>query len=138
MSRAVPRREDAQLDAVAAGTFDDPFAVLGRHETRRSGRPAVVVRTMQPAASRVELVTPEGITEMERRRSAGLFEVTVPLAGALTDFAYRVRVHDGLEVREILDPYQFGQVLTDFDLHLFSAMASPAFTLRSGRRTPSA
>jgi hypothetical protein len=32
MSRAVPSREDEQLDAVAAGTFDDPFAILGRHE----------------------------------------------------------------------------------------------------------
>ena len=55
MSRAVPSRDDEQLDAVAAGTFDDPFAILGRHEVRRSGRPAVVVRTMQPAASQVEL-----------------------------------------------------------------------------------
>src|SRR5918993_2853860 len=120
MSRAVPHREDEPLDAVAAGTFDDPFAVLGRHEIRRSGRPALVIRTMQPAASRVELVTPDGITPMERRRSAGLFEATVPLAGLLTDFAYRLRVHEGSEVREILDAYQFGPVLTEFDLHLFS------------------
>src|SRR5687768_12398859 len=120
MSRAVPSREDEQLDAVAAGTFDDPFAILGRHEVRRSGRPAVVVRTMQPAASQVELVTPDGVTAMERRRGAGLFEVTVALPDILTDFAYRLRVHEGSNVREILDPYQFGQILTDFDLHLFS------------------
>ena len=120
MSRAAPHREDEQLDAVAAGTFDDPFAVLGRHEIRRSGRSALVVRTMQPAASRVELVTPDGITPMERRRSTGLFEAIVPLTGSLTDFAYRLRVHEGSEVREILDAYQFGPVLTEFDLHLFS------------------
>src|SRR5688572_19672088 len=120
MSRAVPSREDEQLDAVAAGTSDDPFAILGRHEVRRNGRPAVVVRTMQPAAPQVELVTPDGVTPMERRRSAGLFEATVPLPEALTDFVYRLRVHDGSDVRDILDPYQFGQILTDFDLHLFS------------------
>jgi 1,4-alpha-glucan branching enzyme len=29
-------------------------------------------------------------------------------------------VYEGSNVREIIDPYQFGQVLTDFDLHLFS------------------
>jgi 1,4-alpha-glucan branching enzyme len=120
MSRAVPSREDEQLDAIAAGTFADAFAVLGRHEIRRQGRPAVVIRTMQPAASQVELVTPDGITPMERRRSAGLFEATVPLTGPLTDFAYRLRVYEGSEVHEILDAYQFGPVLTEFDLHLFS------------------
>jgi 1,4-alpha-glucan branching enzyme len=120
MSRAVPSREDEQLDAVAAGTFDDPFAILGPHEIRRNGRPALVIRTMQPAASQVELVTPDGITAMAQRRSGGLFEATVPLTGPLTDFAYRLRVHDGPAVREILDAYQFGPVLTEFDLHLFS------------------
>ena len=31
-----------------------------------------------------------------------------------------MRVHEGSHVRELLDPYQFGQILTDFDLHLFS------------------
>jgi 1,4-alpha-glucan branching enzyme len=118
MSRAAPTR-DHELDAVAAGTFDDPFAILGRHEARLGGRSAVVVRTMQPRATQVELVTPEGVTPMERRRP-GLFEAIVPFSGALIDFVYRLRVHEGSHVRELLDPYQFAQVLTDFDLHLFS------------------
>jgi 1,4-alpha-glucan branching enzyme len=120
MSRATSTRDEQRLDAVAAGTDDDPFAILGRHETHLNGHPAVVVRTMQPAASRVELVTPDGVTPMDRRRSAGLFEATVPLKGALSDVVYRLRVYEGSNVREIIDPYQFGQVLTDFDLHLFS------------------
>ncbi len=120
MSRAVPTREDERLDAVAGGMSADPFAILGRHDTRVNGRPAVVVRTMQPTASQVELVTPDGVTPMERRRSAGLFEAIMPFSGALNDFAYRLRVHEGTEAREIVDPYQFGQLLTDFDLHLFS------------------
>src|SRR5215207_3898560 len=107
MSPAIPAREDERLDAVAAGIFADPFAVLGRHETRLNGRPAVVVRTMQPAASQVELVTPGGATSMERRRAAGLFEAIVPLNGAFEDFAYRLRVREGADVREIVDPYQF-------------------------------
>src|SRR5687767_1169180 len=120
MSHAVPTRDDERLDAVAGGRCADPFAILGRHETRVNGRPAVVVRTMQPTASQVELVTPDAVTAMERRRGAGLFEAIIPFSGALNDFAYRLRVHEGSAARELVDPYQFGQVLTDFDLHLFS------------------
>ena len=76
------------LDAVAAGASDNPFAVLGRHEATLDGRPAVVIRTMQPAAARVEVVTPDRVVPMTRRRSDGLFEATIPLAGAeAQDFA---------------------------------------------------
>jgi 1,4-alpha-glucan branching enzyme len=120
MSHAVPTRDDERLDAVAGGRCADPFAILGRHETRVNGRPAVVVRTMQPTASQVELVTPDAVMAMERRRGAGLFEAVIPFSGALNDFAYRLRVHEGSAARDIVDPYQFGQLLTDFDLHLFS------------------
>ena len=36
-------------------------------------------------------------------------------------FAYRFRVHERRASRDdVVDPYQFGQVLTDFDLHLFA------------------
>ena len=121
MRRALPTEGDQQLDAVASGTSDNPFAVLGRHETTMKGRPAVVIRTMQPAASRVELVTPDGATPMERRRSEGLYEATIPLDGrAAHEVVYRLRLHDGADVREVVDPYQYRQVLTDFDLHLLN------------------
>ena len=51
MALEVRTAEDAGLDAVAAGTHDDPFAVLGRHRVTVDGRPALVIRTMQPAAT---------------------------------------------------------------------------------------
>ena len=121
MSGAIRTAEDDLLEAVATGTSDDPFAVLGRHETTLNGRPAVVIRTVQPAASIVELVTDTGVIPMTRRRPEGLFEVTVPLDGRDPQtFAYRFRIHDGGIVRDVIDPYQFGQVLSDFDLHLLS------------------
>jgi 1,4-alpha-glucan branching enzyme len=108
------------MAAVASGTSDDPFAVLGRHEVIVDRRPAVVLRTMQPAASAVELITPGSVTPMPRRHSAGLFEARVPLSGEVSDFAYHFRVHEDEGVREVIDPYQFGQVLSDYDLHLFA------------------
>jgi 1,4-alpha-glucan branching enzyme len=121
MRQAVRSEHDEMLDAVASGTSDDPFAVLGRHPVTRSGRRAVVVRTMQPAATRAEVVTPRGAVSMERRRPDGLFEATIPLEGTdSTDFAYHFRVWEGEHVRNVVDPYVFGQVLGDFDLHLMS------------------
>src|SRR5687768_2723496 len=74
---------------------------------------------MQPAASDVQLVTDDRVYGMQRRRSDGLFEATLPFDGRAEDFAYRFRVREGTVTRDIIDPYQFGQVLTDFDLHLF-------------------
>jgi 1,4-alpha-glucan branching enzyme len=121
MSGAIRTAEDDLLEAVVAGSADDPFAVLGRHTTTLHGRPAVVIRTMQPAASSVELVSDSGVIPMTRRRPEGLFEAIVPLdARDPQTFAYRFRLHEGGSVREVIDAYQFGQVLTDFDLHLLS------------------
>jgi 1,4-alpha-glucan branching enzyme len=108
------------LAATVSGTCGDPFAVLGRHAATIDGRPAVIVRTIQPSASAVELVTGDRVTPMPMRQPGGLFEARIPLdAGTATDLDYRLRVHDEGGVREIIDPYRFGQVLSDFDLHLF-------------------
>ena len=112
---------DDVLDAVAAGAADDPFAVLGPHETTRNGHPAIVIRTMQPSASGVEIVVGDRVVPMARRHHDGLFEAFVEADGrSPDDLFYRLRIHEGADVREVIDPYRFGQVLTEFDLHLFA------------------
>ncbi len=109
------------MDAVAAGMCDDPFSVLGRHRTTVDGRAGVVIRTMQPDASAVELVLPGGRIPMRRRRAEGLFEAAVPLDGREPhELVYWFRIQEGSAVRDVPDPYQYGQVLSDYDLHLFS------------------
>ena len=121
MTGAIRTAEDDRLAAIAGGIYDDPFAVLGRHDTTVNGGPAAVFRTLQPAAESVELLIAGGAQPMTKRRPEGLFEVTVPLGGrAAHEVEYRFRVRDAQGVRDIVDPYQFGQVLTDFDLHLLS------------------
>ncbi len=115
---------DAALDAIARGASDDPFAFLGPHETTRDARPAACIRTMQPSASHVDLIPLPGgdAVPMVRRHADGLFETTVPLDGAaIQGFDYRLRVTEpGGPTRSIDDPYRYGPVLTDFDLHLLS------------------
>ncbi|HVQ12427.1 MAG TPA: hypothetical protein VMS40_02510, partial [Vicinamibacterales bacterium] len=120
MTRVLQTVEDQHIVEVAIGTSGDPFAVLGRHAATIDKRPAVIVRTMQPAAAAVELITDGQVTPMPRKHSDGLFEARLSLEGRSADFAYRFRVHEDTGTREVVDPYQFGQVLSDYDLHLFS------------------
>ncbi len=120
MAHLLHTAEDRAVAEVAAGTSADPFAVLGRHVVTIDQRPAVVVRTMQPMASAVDLITDGQVTPMPRRHRDGLFEARLPLDGRSPDFAYRFRIQEDGGAREITDPYQFGQVLSDYDLHLFS------------------
>jgi 1,4-alpha-glucan branching enzyme len=124
MPGATHTAEDLALDAVVRGASDDPFAILGRHETTERGAPAVIIRTMQPAASQVELIRlpSRHAISMTRRHPDGLFEVTAPLEGIpVHDFDYRLRiVEPGGRTHEIDDPYRYGQVLTPFDLHLLA------------------
>jgi 1,4-alpha-glucan branching enzyme len=121
MTGGIRTAEDDLLDAIASGTADDPFAILGPHAATHNGRPAIIIRTMQPSASGVELVIGDRAMPMERRHPDGLFELFVDADGrSARDLFYRLRVHEGGASREYIDPYRFGQVLGDFDLHLFS------------------
>ena len=78
MSVSVRARLEEALDAIAAGTSDNPFAVLGPHLVVVDGRAALIIRTMQPAASDVQLITRDRVFGMQRSRPDGLFEATIP------------------------------------------------------------
>ncbi|HEV8397499.1 MAG TPA: 1,4-alpha-glucan branching protein GlgB [Vicinamibacterales bacterium] len=114
------RAETRALGAVAEGLSDDPFAVLGRHPAPAGSPPGAIIRTLQPAASAVEVVADGRVIPMERRRAEGLFVAAVPWNRPLEELGYTLRVHDASGVHDLIDPYQFGPLLTDFDLHLFS------------------
>ena len=64
MSAGVKTTDDQALDAVAAGTAGDPFALLGPHVVTINRQAALVIRTMQPAAAAVELVTADTVQPM--------------------------------------------------------------------------
>src|SRR5262245_107871 len=101
--------EEDLVDAVAGGTGDDPFAVLGRHATPVGGRPGVVIRTIQPAADAVEVLVTGRAIPMDRRHPDGVFEASIPCADAggatsAEDVAYGLRVHEQGRVHDIIDP----------------------------------
>ena len=113
------------LVALANGLNRDPFGVLGPHPDE-AGR-GLVVRAFHPAAQAIDLrlVATGELRPMGRRQPAGLFDAVVESRnprelGDPRGLDYRLRLtFPGDHVIEIDDPYRYGRVLTDFDLHLF-------------------
>ena len=77
-----------------------------------------IVRAFLPGARRVELVDPataQVLATLEPVHPAGLH------AGTLASRRpYLLRIHEGAAVRETEDPYAFGPLLGDLDLHLLA------------------
>src|SRR5262245_47575133 len=109
---------DAALAAVAGGYSRDPFSVLGPHPAD-GGR--VVIRAYQPAARGVELrlrATGE-LRAMTEPGPGGFFEATIDASEPPPDYRLRIAFPGGHAI-EIDDPYRYGRVLTDYDLHLLA------------------
>jgi 1,4-alpha-glucan branching enzyme len=131
------RALEPALAALVGGFNRDPFAVLGPHGD--------LVRVFLPSARAIDLhlVATAERFPMTKRDAAGIFEVRVPREGkkeregqdgregldgqgrqdgpqGARGFPdYRLRItYPGDHVVEIDDPYRYGRVLTDFDLHL--------------------
>ena len=116
-----PASDSRDLDALVAGRHPDPFSLLGPHWDQTAG--ATVVRVFQPAARDVvfRLQHPVSLEcSMERRHPGGLFEVVVPDGYRPDQIGYRLLTHfsSGITV-ERGDPYAFGRIISEFDLHLF-------------------
>ena len=107
------------LTALANGTNRDPFAVLGPHPDE-SGR-GIRVRAFHPAARAIalRLAATGELLPMTERSPAGIFDVVIADSQPSTLY-YRLRLtFPGGHVVETDDPYRYGRVLGDFDLHLF-------------------
>jgi 1,4-alpha-glucan branching enzyme len=108
------------------GALDDPFAVLGPH--RVAGR--IFVRTLQPGALSVDVLTRTGGDGESKRMLAALERVSEDglFAGALVELAdmpapdsYLLRITWPGGVQQYTeDPYAFGLLLGELDLHLIA------------------
>jgi len=106
------------LGRLARGEHGDPFAVLGQHADG-DGR---VIRAFMPEARRAWVVNleagePGKRFELERVHPDGGFALAFP--DRKGPFPYRLALenHEGY-AWEFVDPYRFGPVLSDFELHL--------------------
>ncbi len=111
----VPRDE---VHRFVRGLHSDPFSVLGPHKVGDD----VEIRVFRPDAHAVEIVLdrePDKPMAAERSDKEGFFCASVP--GAERDVPYHLRIVklDGSE-ELTRDPYQYGPIMGDVDLHLFS------------------
>ena len=96
----------------------DPFSVLGPHKVGDD----VEIRVFRPDARAIEVVLdrePDKSIAAERSDEEGFFCASV--SGAERDVPYHLRIvkPDGPE-ELTRDPYQYGPIMGDVDLHLFS------------------
>ncbi|MGA9422257.1 MAG: 1,4-alpha-glucan branching protein GlgB [Rhodanobacteraceae bacterium] len=100
------------IEALLDARLSDPFALLGPHDTD-TGR---VVRVFVPGAETVSVIaTDDGHAEtaLPRICDPGYFAGRVDHAGD-----YRLRIAWPGAVQETADPYAFGPLLGELDLHL--------------------
>ncbi|HLY06778.1 MAG TPA: 1,4-alpha-glucan branching protein GlgB [Rhizomicrobium sp.] len=104
----------AAADALRQGRLADPFAFLGPHETAHG----TVVRVFLPGAIGVDAFARDGgewLGRLQPFEDSGLF------AGPLSrSTSYFLRIQWPASVQETEDPYSFGPILGDIDLHLFA------------------
>jgi 1,4-alpha-glucan branching enzyme len=108
-ARALQRR----MAAVLSASDHDPFSFLGMHEVEGE----VVVRVFRPDWDQVSVIdsaTHEVIAALPRLDAAGFFAGPVGRAR----FAYKLLLQSGEAWRIEDDPYAFGPVLGEMDLHL--------------------
>jgi 1,4-alpha-glucan branching enzyme len=113
--------EPSDVETIIRGESADPFRTLGPHELQRKVGSFVSVRAFLPRAKELEVVPhgPGSPVRAERIHDAGFFEAVLPTpkGNERVDYCLRVTFYDG-HTDEILDPYSFPSLLSDFDLHL--------------------
>ncbi|HEX3486844.1 MAG TPA: 1,4-alpha-glucan branching protein GlgB, partial [Micropepsaceae bacterium] len=103
------------MDGLLHGTLNDPFALLGRHHTP-DGQ---VIRAFFPGAIAVEARAAEDGRLLAPLAPSATHEGV--FIGPVPDTSrYVLRIQWPGGVHETEDPYAFGPLLSDLDLHLFS------------------
>jgi 1,4-alpha-glucan branching enzyme len=102
------------LHALVEGRHGDPFSILGRHPVGDTH----VVRALLPGATAVDVVDADSdavIARMEQVFQGGLFAADIGSHGT-----YRFQIHWPDAVQETEDPYSFGLLRGELDLHLIA------------------
>jgi len=111
------------IDLLVGARHWDPFSVLGPHVLKEGEQRFVSIRGIQPRAREVRVLrdTASGTrtAAMTRVHPDGVFEAQFP--GDREIFPYRLEfiARDGYRWVQH-DPYSFGKVLSDFDIHLLA------------------
>jgi 1,4-alpha-glucan branching enzyme len=107
-----------EVTSFVGGTHSDPFRVLGPHRVGAD----LEIRVFRPDARKIEIVLdqyPEEPVQTQKIQQEGFFCATV--RDAPRDIPYQIRVTDWDGSQQLArDPYQYGPIMGEVDLHLFA------------------
>ena len=111
--------DNTELDSLLGATHGNPFAFLGPHRVHDNW----VVRVFKPDAREIVVVdaaqTKRVLAIADKAHDAGFFEAVLPDSPNRPH--YCLRITDGAGNETITaDPYSFGPILGELDLHLFT------------------
>lgn len=112
----VPSIDDGNLYSLLGAYHGDPFAVLGMHQVGDH----LVVRVFRPdvrAVTVIDRCNPKRTFAAERIHQDGFFEATIP-GNERFEYLLEHESHEGVRWTAA-DPYSFGILLGEMDLHLF-------------------
>jgi 1,4-alpha-glucan branching enzyme len=106
----------AEMEAIIGGFHGDPFSILGPHPVNvEKNKTAWEVRAFLPHAKSACVELDGRAIPMRKCHRDGFFIAELNAEPG----AYRFRVRDCEDAESIVeDPWRFGTVITDFDLHL--------------------
>jgi len=104
------------IDAIIGGTHGEAFSILGPHQTDDGWQ----VRAYLPGAESIELLCKQqqsSLGTMQRIHGAGFFSIDLDTAERPN---YCLQVHYPEHTETLDDPYSFGTLLGELDIHLLS------------------
>jgi 1,4-alpha-glucan branching enzyme len=106
------------ITSISDGTHGDPFSVLGFHTTKIKGKEKLVLRVFRPEAKTISALINNKKYELERVSEEGLFERVFTRRKNPVPYELEINPHKG-KTFTITDAYQFGSLISDFDLQLW-------------------
>ena len=105
-----------EVGAFLAGAHPDPFRILGPHRVGEN----LVIRAFRPDAKELRVAGGgNGEIAADRLHGDGFFQAVLPGASRDTEYRLVVEGWDGSE-EVLIDPYRYGTIMGEVDLHLFS------------------
>ena len=116
-----PILDHAEVNAIVEGRHSAPFSVLGQHplapEAAKALGGAVVVRTFQPHADTVTLISEAGTRQaVTKVHPAGLFEALLGESAG----PYKLELTNGGHTWQIIDAYSMASPMGEMDRYLFN------------------
>lgn len=106
-----------EIDAVVTGAHSDPFRILGPHRIGED----LAIRVFRTDVKEVEIVLPRKGDQrfVAERLRPGFFQACLP--GMRRNVAYQLHLTGwDNSTATVHDPYAFGAIMGDVDLHLFA------------------